>query len=560
MGALLPWVEPLREWQTDAYRAFLEHNGVNFLLVATPGSGKTLFSLRIAHYLLGTGNIERVVVVVPTDNLRRQWANKAGKVGIQLEPNWENSEFPEAADYHGMIVTYQQVGRQPRVSRYHCKKRPTLVIFDEIHHVGDQNSWGEAISYTFDSAKLRLGVSGTLFRTDNVAIPYVRYDGEGCSIPDFSYGYAEALTDGVCRPVFFPSYEGTLEWYSGGEIINASFKDDLDDDEAAHRLKTALAPDGNWIKEVIENADKKLTEIRHRGHTDAGGLIIATDQDHAKLIAEKVEEYTGHIPTLVISDVADASDKIDEFKNGKSRWLVAVRMVSEGVDIPRLRVCIYATTVRTELFFKQAVGRLVRVQEGIEEQSAHFYIPHEVALVSHAEKIKEERDHQLREERDRFEQGDYELAQRQMKIWMPIRSEAHADDVIFNAERFTQDDIELAKLIKARVDVSGMIEDAMVAQIVKAAKELGLTIGAKPKTTPTTVGRPLYDKKQGERTLVNQLVSRLHYQSGERLHFKDIHNMLIGVDNTLLSQCTLEQLNVRKKLLYKWLEEGFPDG
>ncbi len=182
---------------------------------------------------------------------------------------------------------------------------------------------------------------------------------------DFTYGYADALRDGgVVRPVYFPRVDGEMEWTTAsGDVINASFQDELTKDQMSMRLRTALSLEGEWMPSVLARANEQLRAIR-QDHREAGGLVIAIDQDHAQGIARLLRDRFGDPADVVVSDDPTASKKIAEFSQNDRPWLVAVRMVSEGVDIPRLRVGVFATTTSTELFFRQAVGRFVRWQIG----------------------------------------------------------------------------------------------------------------------------------------------------------------------------------------------------
>ena len=66
--------------------------------------------------------------------------------------------------------------------------------------------------------------------------------------------------------------------------------------------------------------------------------------------------------------------------------MVAVRMVSEGVDVPRLAVGVYATTTSTPLFFAQAVGRFVRARTRGETASVFLpSVPHLLSFASEME-------------------------------------------------------------------------------------------------------------------------------------------------------------------------------
>ena len=220
--------------------------------------------------------------------------------------------------------------------------------------------------------------------------------------PDYVYGYGDALRDGrVVRPVYFPRVGGEMEWVApDGSEVAASFEDALDAARRAQRLRTALSLDGQWLPTVLRSAHERLTAIR-AVDPDAGGLIIATDQDHARGIAEIMRWRLRVDPMVVTSDDPMASARIARFGAGTDPWLVAVRMVSEGVDIPRLAVGVYATTTTTELFFRQAVGRFVRWRRGGRRQQAFLYIPDDARLRARAFQIADERRHSLRrDERD----------------------------------------------------------------------------------------------------------------------------------------------------------------
>ena len=372
------------------------HSATSFLASATPAAGKTTFGLHIAHRMLSAKFVSRVVVVGPTTHICRQWAADAGRYGIDLEPNRPNSDGPESADFHGVAVTYQTIAAGPDMHRLAAGSRPTLLIADEPHHMGDQAAWGLRTRKAFDAARFRLLLSGTPFRSDNSAIPWVIYDEDGLSRADYAYGYPQALVDRVCRPIAFLPYDGEMEWLSDGRLRSADFDLALPAVEAARRLRTALSPGGEWMGEVLRDGDAKLSEVRAGGHPDAGGLVIASDQDHARAIAARLGSVSGEQPELVMSDEPGASRRIADFASSDRRWLVSVLMVSEGVDIPRLRVGVYATAARTELFFRQVVGRFIRtIPGGPRRQMSYLLMPADPRLKALAHEIELERRHAL---------------------------------------------------------------------------------------------------------------------------------------------------------------------
>ena len=410
-----PGARPLRAWQQQATEAVRAHSGTSFLASATPAAGKTTFGLHIAHRMLRAGFVSRVVVAGPTTHICRQWAADAARYGIDLEPNRPNSDGPESTDFHGVAVTYQTIAAGPDTQRQATARRPTLLIADEPHHMGDLAAWGLQARRAFDGARFRLLLSGTPFRSDNSAIPWVAYDDDGLSRADYVYGYPQALIDRVCRPITFLPYDGEMEWVSDGRLRSADFDLALPTAEAARRLRTALNPEGEWMGEVLRDGDARLSEVRADGHPEAGGLVIASDQDHARAIVARLTTISGERPELVMSDEPGASRRIADFAASDQRWLVSVLMVSEGVDIPRLQVGVYATAARTELFFRQVVGRFIRATPRPRRQMSYLLMPADPRLKALAHEIELERRHALdlsplgeEEEVEEFDQPDSE--------------------------------------------------------------------------------------------------------------------------------------------------------
>jgi superfamily II DNA or RNA helicase len=389
----------LRPWQADALARFEGSAAPSFLAVATPGAGKTTFALAAALRAMLSGKVRRLVVVVPTQHLKQQWAHAAERLRIHLDPEWSAGYGALPSDVHGVVVTYQQVAANPAALR--PLVRGALVVLDEIHHAGESRTWGDAVRHAFEHAARRLCLSGTPFRSDQNIIPFVRYEGD-LAQAEFEYGYGDALADrGVVRPVYFPRINGHMEWTAPDGIDHdATFDDPLTRDLANQRLRTALDPEGEWLPTVLARAHAQLQHLRRRDPS-TGGLVIAVDQDHARGIAGILHQRLGVGATIATSDDPGASEKISAFAVGTAPWIVAVRMVSEGVDIPRLRVGVYATNTTTELFFRQAVGRLLRFDPRHAGQTAYMFIPDDVRLRAFAAGIAEQRRHCLRKPDDR---------------------------------------------------------------------------------------------------------------------------------------------------------------
>ncbi|GAA2117199.1 DEAD/DEAH box helicase [Streptomyces synnematoformans] len=424
-----PWgtAGKLRAWQEAAMDRYLQSQPRDFLAVATPGAGKTTFALTLASWLLHHHVVQQITVVAPTEHLKTQWAEAAARIGIRLDP--EYSAGPVGRNYHGVAVTYAGVGVRPMLHRNRCEQRKTLVILDEIHHAGDSRSWGEACLEAFEPATRRLALTGTPFRSDTNPIPFVVYeegdDGIRRSSADYTYGYGNALGDGVVRPVIFLSYSGNMRWRTkAGDEIAARLGEPMTKDATAQAWRTALDPRGDWMPNVLAAADRRLTEIR-RGIPDAGGLVIAADQDSARAYAKLLKEITGHRATVVLSDDAGSSKRIEEFTASQDRWMVAVRMVSEGVDVPRLAVGVYATTISTPLFFAQAVGRFVRSRR--RGETASVFLPTIPALLGFAHEMEVERDHVLDKPKREGEEDPYAESEKELAEANRQGDEADAD-------------------------------------------------------------------------------------------------------------------------------------
>jgi superfamily II DNA or RNA helicase len=388
----------LRGWQKAAYEEYFRIARRDFLLVATPGAGKTTYALTVAARLLALREIAAVTVVTPTEHLKYQWARAAAAFGIAIDPSYRNAQGRAGADFQGVAVTYAQVAAHPALHRQRTENRRTLVIFDEVHHAGDALSWGDAIREAFEPARRRLALTGTPFRSDANPIPFVTYvpeaDGVQRSASDFVYGYGPALADGVVRPVIFLAYSGEMHWRTrAGDEITATLGTPMTRDQVAQAWRTALDPAGEWIQRVLEAADRRLTEVR-RAMPDAAGLVIAGDHETARAYAALLRRVSGSRPVVVLSDDPTASRKISAFAASEDRWLVAVRMVSEGVDVPRLAVGVYATSVSTPLFFAQAVGRFVRARR--RGETASVFLPSVPVLLGFAAELEAERDHVVR--------------------------------------------------------------------------------------------------------------------------------------------------------------------
>jgi superfamily II DNA or RNA helicase len=402
------------------------------------------------------------------------------------------------------------------------------VIVDEAHHLGDELAWGQGFAGAFMSAGRWLLLSGTPFRTDDAAIPGVEYDSAGVAVPDIEYSYSDAIRDSVCRRVVFVPYDGVLQWESDGQVHESSFDDIVSSRERGRRYRTAISvdlPDG--LPRILRAADAKLKEIREAGHRDAGGLVVAADATHARAIAKLIFEETGKKPLVVLHTEANAAKKLATFRNGREPWLVAVNMVSEGVDIPRLRVGVYATAAKTPMMFRQIVGRFVRVTKAAAAREESFlYLPGDPLLRGLAAAVED--DVRVgRRERDPFDEDGF-------------------DD---------QDDLEPREPRVETEEGPGFV--ALSADVAPQMNLFGEPEPAAPPPKPKHVepepmldepGTPLYARRAGMRKERQKLVGSLRRITGEP--FTQINARINGKAGvSRVEDATVEQLERSISLL-----------
>ena len=554
----------LRAWQQTALTQYLTDQPRDFLAVATPGAGKTTYALKVATELLNAGIIERVTVVAPTEHLKTQWAEAAAKVGIAIDPRFANAQGRHGGDFQGVAVTYAGVASKPLLHRARTEAAPTLVILDEIHHGGDSLSWGEAIREAFEPAVRRLSLTGTPFRSDTSAIPFVRYtmdsDGVLRSEADYTYGYAEALRDGVVRPVLFLAYGGSMRWRTrAGDEISAQLGEQLTKDLSKQAWRTALDPSGEWIPSVLAAADKRLTEVR-RGVPDAGGLVIASDQRSARAYAKQLAEITGEKPIVVLSDDAGASGRIEEFAEGESRWMVAVRMVSEGVDVPRLCVGVYATATSTPLYFAQAIGRFVRARR--RGETASVFLPSVQLILAHASSMEVQRDHALNKRRGEEDELDWSpeedlLAQANAQeqaldseagSFEALESDALFDHVLFDAEQFGMGAVPGSAEEQDYLGLPGLLEPDQVAHVLRDRQQRQVRNGGGKKAAEQVSAHRALAEHRKE---LNKLVAAYAAKSGQP-HGVVHAELRRSCGGPELATASSEHVTARVETIRKW--------
>ncbi|MDH6207712.1 DEAD/DEAH box helicase [Aurantimicrobium minutum] len=566
--ARAPWgtADNLRAWQTEALDAYFQNEPKDFLAAATPGAGKTTFALRLATELLRRRTIDRITVVTPTEHLKTQWADAAHKVGIRLDPNFSNAQKRHGRQFHGVAVTYAQIAMKAHIHQDLTDSARTLVIMDEVHHGGDALSWGDALRIAFSRAERRLSLTGTPFRSDTAPIPFVSYlpdrDGVLVSQTDYDYGYGRALHDGVVRPVMFMVYAGSMRWRTrAGDEMEARLGQDNTKDVTSQAWRAALDPGGDWIPQVMQAANNRLTEVR-QSIPDAAGLVIATDQDDARAYAKVLFEITGEEPTVVLSDESGSGQKIDEFSADTSRWMIAVRMVSEGVDVPRLAVGVYATSAATPLYFAQAIGRFVRARR--RGETATVFLPNVPQLMQLAQELELQRDHALERraapgdeeypEMDAFDQAQREESasdtlEDDLGEYAFLGSDANFDMVMFQGEEFggyaepgSPEEFDF-------IGIPGILEPEQISDLLRHRQRRQAQRGT-GRSNDVAVNKsiPLHRSLKEQRALLNSLVALWSKQTNTPHGI--IHTELRQTcGGPAVAQATVAQLQARIDLM-----------
>ncbi len=448
-------MDDLRDWQKRAIRQYHADNKQNWLLYVTPGGGKTRFGLTISRELLDAGIIDRVVVVVPTDAIRTQWT-KQHIIHLAIVTNEDGGE-ENHKDFQGCVVSYQSVASMPDLYRRVCSKRRTLVIFDEVHHAGDAQSWGKEIVKAFASAVKRISMTGTPWRSPRRGnIPFVTYNDSGEVVPDFSFTYKEAVQRGVCRPIQFYGYDGEVTYVNIDSCVPQSEVVRLGEaeDDNTQVLRDILRTDGKWmfsvLREGVQLLNGKIQGDNGEGAVpDAKGIVIVHDRAAARAVARLLERVAHERPALIISDPEEGEpnpqEELARFSKDQRRWAVAVDMVTEGVDIPSLCVGVYATRKKTPLRFRQIVGRFIR-QRTDEIIAAALIIPATPSLKQLAGEIENDLLHIMDEETEekttRESRSEPEIA----PIALIVRSTSDAEltGVISEGTSFSQSELRRA--------------------------------------------------------------------------------------------------------------------
>ena len=533
------YIEP-RKWQREFWEKLDNHGSNEFLLTACPGAGKTFAGLKFASEWRSSGPRRKVVVVVPTLNLRESWQADACGHGLQLQTKDFTGRI--SSEFSGAVATYAGVAANPHVFRLWCSAHNVLLICDEIHHCndGEATGWGDALKLAFECSEFRLLLSGTPFRSDGKPIPFVNYhrvDGEMVCRADYAYDLPAALIDNVVRRVLFELPDGRFTLDIDGQSFSREVNENISIQDAKKSLKPLLSPEGGFVRAMLERAHERLMRIR--GTTpDAGAMAACIDTAHAEKVAQVIADITGRRPAVITTHHIESKDttaEISRFRESSEPWLVSVRQVSEGTDIKRLQVLAYLTNFCTDTFFRQVVGRVSRQRNADGMEVAHVFAPQDPRLKSIIQRMEEMQLIALREieEKERIKRDPHERDSPRIEFKGSEIGEDHVH--IISGQ-------EVPSTIAPRVEYlmgepfSVPLEQALLI----ARDEHGLLEIPKAAPIQPDSAKPLEIEKNDLRSKIKSRVGRLSALTGEP--HGEIHKRYYGVYGKGQSELTLVQL------------------
>jgi superfamily II DNA or RNA helicase len=374
----------LRAWQDGCITKAINHyknNHSHFLVLATPGAGKTMMASILAKRLLDLQLIDLVICISPSiiisDDFRIELELQLGK------------KLDGKLGSLGRALTYQaMVGENEIWALFESHK--VFVIFDEIHHCAgseakNANAWGQKIIADIQGrAAYTLALTGTPWRSDSIPIALAHYCENHLVHCDYSYGLSQAITDNVCRTPSITLIDNDKIAFNDSESLTdyKSFEDLLTHSNCSYQ---SVVENEDLIKYMLGKANQKLDTLR-RLSPDAGGLVVASSVAHAKSIHYLLKDHFNEDADIATYMEDDAVSTIKRYKHSNKKWIISVGMISEGTNIPRLRVCCHLTRVKTELYFRQVLGRILRADRTLKSKG-YLYIPAEPTLIEYSHRV-----------------------------------------------------------------------------------------------------------------------------------------------------------------------------
>lgn len=526
----------LRKWQKEFISLPIKSydtGGKCFLLHAGVGSGKTIAAVCAAKYFIDRGF--NVLIISPSTNVKNKWSIEFNNYSFNIFQDYKfNYNYKIKKYIHGISTTFQTISyRTPEneisynlnfLLENNIVDNKTLLILDEVHHLGENQAWGGDIQKLGEKCGYVISLTGTPYRSDDNKIPFASYESiiESDSYKlkvDYSYSYGNSVKDKVCCPISFRSFDVHAYGCQGMLMKNVLH---------TKIFNSALIIESGFVYEMYKKADELLNELREI-KPDAAGLIVCNNQKEARELHEKIPNSV-----LVISDENNGSE-IEEFIKSNAKWIISVQMISEGVDIPRLRVLVYAINITTPLFFTQVAGRIVRNRNdddlGTIDHGFFFY-PNYEPLVNNAKQIETEIAHIVKEQEDEFEE----------KLEKEIRELGDdSDNPIYDV---STGDINY---INAGIEVNEIAEfrhKLLIADYLKLERLFALS--KKENVINQTDNIPLSTRIKKLRKKISITVNRISKESG--MEYSHIHhnlNKICGLNNDIEKDTNIDALSMK---------------
>lgn len=369
-----------------------------YVVEVSPSGGKTIFSMKLAKELINRDLIDKVIYLVPRDSIKLGFADdckRAGKIVknkqtaisgeyMAIETSNNLAKMGNLRNHHGVVITYHGLNDSTlgQLDLLSTKYR-LLFVFDEAHHgaggIQDEvtNTWGKNMLHIQNLAYSVVAMTGTPVRADNKCIPFLKYQeikeydlkGEERDAlrvePCFKFTYVDAVRAGVARRLMCINIDPIVEYSKEGEI-KSEFLSAIPPFDTKYVAYTALDASNGVIDDMLKKANNEIDRMRRNGDPDAACLVIG--QRNSTKSSNALQHISGRIKNLFNENAVsvesvdgdEARKKIKKFKKGLDRFIVAKDMISEGTNLPRVRVVCILRKIGNKTFYEQLVHRTTR--------------------------------------------------------------------------------------------------------------------------------------------------------------------------------------------------------
>lgn len=550
-------------WQEDfgeKFAAAVANGRQSYLLEACVGAGKSFASLKAADRLRELG-YRKFIVISPSDNKRTEWYEdfqfpfekyKSHITPISLDPAW-NGMSRWSSNYSGVSITYQQLANPVTtavLSRF--VDDYTLVIADEPHHQSEKNTWGVNFMNSFHNAGSILLLSGTPFRGDNTKIPFIKYTEEEPGIyvskPDYSYSYSMGIRNETVCPTAFQLVSGTVEFTSGK--LETSY--DLTEKQIS-KILDGLYSSGSFVKDLLTESVCVLRRERKKVNHENDAMLVVVRSKYDVKRVEKILKELGVSYVSVVSDDPESSTTITNFKKSQTEAIIAIKMVSEGVNIPRIRVISYLSNIRTQMFLTQVMGRGVRVPriENAVPDYCFMIMPDIAPFRQFVENVESETKHAIIELEEKIKkERELSIESGQKIIDLALNSSGGESKYISGGEEIPLGEVEYAQKV---LNHSGLHEVGLMTglKLIKSIQALKSNTGFQPAQEVTSISP--FEVNKDLRDRIQTVVGKIQRITGE--DFANIHVRAGKAANCppMKANPNNEQLKRKLQSLLNWL-------